>query len=90
MALPPAVAGPSAHRSAPPLVAAVPWEHVMVDDQRIGARSEQFGQPHLRWCPICINAVELVVLANRPTPRKCPDLRGHGLNFAPERYLALQ
>src|SRR5215470_3932298 len=74
----------------PPLVAAVPWEHVMVEDQRIGARSEQFGQPHLRWYPLCINMIELVVLANRPTLRKRSDLRGHGLHFAPERYLALQ
>ena len=62
----------------------------MVEDQGIGARPEQFGQPHLRWCPLCVNMIELVVLGNRPTRRKCSDLRGHGLHFAPERYLALQ
>src|SRR5262249_43186990 len=73
-----------------PLVAAVPWEHVMVDDQSIAARPEQFGQPHLRWCPLCINMIELVVLGNRPTWRKCSDLRGHGLHFASKQNLALQ
>src|SRR5262245_56989459 len=74
----------------PPFVVAVPWEHEMVDNQCIGARPEQFGQPYLSWRPLCINVIELVVLANCPTPRKCPDLRGHDFHFAPERYLALQ
>src|SRR5262249_57484597 len=89
-ALPQAVAARPARHSAPSLVAAVPREHVMVDDQRIGARPEQFGQPYLCWCSFCINMIELVVLANRAAQRKSPDLRGHGLHFAPERYLALQ
>jgi hypothetical protein len=62
----------------------------MVDDQGIGARPEQFGQAHLRWCPLGVNMIELVVLGNRTTRRKRSDLRGHGLHFAPERYLALQ
>jgi hypothetical protein len=34
--------------------------------------------------------IELVVLPNRPTPRKGSDLRSYGLHFAPERYLALE
>jgi hypothetical protein len=34
--------------------------------------------------------VELVVLGNHATRRKCSDPRGHGLHFAPERHLPLQ
>ena len=34
--------------------------------------------------------IELVVLPNRPTPRKGSDLRSYGLHFAPECYLALE
>jgi hypothetical protein len=34
--------------------------------------------------------VELVVLGNHATRRKCSDLRGHSLHFAPEHNLALQ
>src|SRR5262249_29476239 len=74
----------------PPLVAAVTREHVMIYDQRIRARPEQFGQPYLCWCSFCINMIELVVLTNRAAQRKSPDLRGHDLHFAPERHLALQ
>src|SRR5262245_1638336 len=48
----------------PPLVAAVSREHVMVDDECIGAWPEQFRQSHLRWCPLCINVIERVVLGN--------------------------
>jgi hypothetical protein len=62
----------------------------MVDEKRIGARPEQLRQPYLRWRSFGINVIELVVLGSRPSRRKCPDLRGHGLHFAPERCLALQ
>jgi hypothetical protein len=34
--------------------------------------------------------IELIVLENRTTRRKCSGLCGHGLHFAPERNLALQ
>src|SRR3546814_6873973 len=62
---------------AAPLVAAVSWEHVVVEDQGIGAGLEQIGQPHLGWFPVCVNVVELVVLGNGPTRRECSDPRGH-------------
>jgi hypothetical protein len=58
--------------------------------EAVTACDDEGGQPHLRRCPLCVNMIELVVLGNRTTRRECSDLRGHGLHFAPECYLALQ
>src|SRR4029453_6320123 len=52
-----------------PLVAAVPWEHVMVEDQTIGTGPEQLGQPHPGWCPLRANVFDPVALGKRTTAR---------------------
>src|SRR5215207_10820456 len=73
-----------------PFVVAVPREHIMIDDQSVGARAKQLGQSHLRGRAVSADVIELIILRDLAAGRQRPDLRRYRFHCAPECHFSRQ